>query len=165
MLFIYSRGRRSRSVSEITEKAKTYNPLKDCPYEALIGKIVEIPAYRDFRTSAVVEAKEKTDGPSILFKSSSGSSSKRRLNAKRTRTTAGVCDFSNCVTNPLYKVYNPKGYVKSEDELAREYIEKIGQDFNGWLASLEGDPVQLDSQLLTKILREELELPGPPRSN
>jgi len=64
------------------------------------------------------------------------------------------------MSNPLYRVYHPKGYVKSEDELAREYIQQITEEFNAWLKSLEGDHVQLDTRVLAEILRDQLQLPS-----
>ena len=65
------------------------------------------------------------------------------------------------ITNPLYKDYNSKGYVKSEDELGRELIVEFTRKFNSWLESLQGDKVEVDPEVLIRILRTELEVPEP----
>jgi hypothetical protein len=73
----------------------------------------------------------------------------------------GVREMHQSISNPLYKNYDPRGYVKSEDEIGKELITELTGKFNSWLASLKGEEVKVEPDLLINILRTEMELPEP----
>lgn len=74
----------------------------------------------------------------------------------------GVRQLDRPISNPLYKVYDPLGYVKTEDELGLEKIHEVVNYFNKWLGSFDGPQLQIDAQILYNILRLELEIPEFP---
>lgn len=138
-----------KSVSELVEieKSPSRRPEeRNSPYQELIGKISETRSQIDFARV------------SSSFLSSLQNMSKLKTKKKK-KNFEGVCDFSCPISNPLYKIYDPQGYKKTEEEVAKEHIEKIVKEFNEWLTSLEGNLVQLDLQHLTKILGQELIIP------
>jgi hypothetical protein len=61
------------------------------------------------------------------------------------------------MSNPLYRDYTPGGYVKSDEELVSDCILRIGDEFNGWLGSLEGTPISISPSILIQILRHGME--------
>ena len=72
----------------------------------------------------------------------------------------GVREFRSSVSNPLYKNYNPLGHIKSDDEIAQEFIQNITERFNEQMRNcFDGEPVQLDPAQMIKILRYDLEKP------
>lgn len=62
----------------------------------------------------------------------------QKKSSKLRNPEGGACNLSKRVANPLYKVYDPTGYHKSEDELALECIQTLCDDFNKWITSLAG---------------------------
>ncbi|CAG7729275.1 unnamed protein product [Allacma fusca] len=76
---------------------------------------------------------------------------------KLRKPSPGIREFTQTISNPLYRNYNPRGYIKNDDEIAREFIKGITHTFNQWLGSFDGDLVQLDPDVMIKILRDDLE--------
>lgn len=56
-----------------------------------------------------------------------------------------VIDFTKPISNPLYKNYDPKGYIKSDEEVIKEKVQELVMKFNTWLESVgikEEDQIQ-----------------------
>ena len=65
-------------------------------------------------------------------------SDRRRTQTCTPPAAVPVRDFTRTVSNPLYRNYSPRGYVKSDDELILEKVEGLVDRFKSWVLGVGG---------------------------